>query len=51
MKMWIVAEVNDTEFDTENTGFVYTTPEGAKEAKSNLEAANPGTEYTIWEID
>ena len=51
MKMWIVAEINDTEFDTENAGYVYMSNEETKKAKSDLEAANPGTEYTIWEID
>ena len=51
MKMYIVAEVNDVEFDTENQGYVYTTPEGAQDAKEKLEAANPDTKYTIWEID
>lgn len=51
MKMWIVAEINDTEFDTENAGYVCMSSEEAEKTKSDLEAANPGTEYTIWEID
>lgn len=51
MKMWIVAEVNDTEFDTENVGFVCMSSDEAKDTKTKLEEANPGTEYKIWEIN